>query len=25
MQRVLTVDPTSAEAVQAKTVMEQLK
>ena len=25
MQRVLTVDPTSAEAAQAKTVMEQLK
>jgi tetratricopeptide (TPR) repeat protein len=25
MQRVLTVDPTSAEAVQARTVMEQLK
>lgn len=25
LQRVLTVDPTSAEAVQARTVMEQLK
>jgi len=25
MQRVLAVDPTSAEAVQARTVMEQLK
>jgi tetratricopeptide (TPR) repeat protein len=25
MQRVLSVDPTSAEAVQARTVMEQLK
>jgi predicted TPR repeat methyltransferase len=25
MQRVMTVDPTSAEAAQAKTVIEQLK